>query len=249
LEAAQALRIYGSTTFVPSEIQEQNKKRLLVSARNYKSRRILTGLRPAWWYGIFTLLFLVLLVIGVTLFLSSAVSALPGDALYPIKLAVERARLMMVNDPGQHLEIERANDQARLEELASLMALGRKEAITFTGSLVKKEPGAWQVGGIPVQVTNDTQIIGQVKEGISVQVNGFLQSDGQIKADEIRPRQFLITGPLYMSTPNLWHVGTIPVEVNGDTILHTLPEEGKTVRMSLFLTQDGKWLARLVEGV
>ena len=181
--------------------------------------------------------------------LNAAANALPGDKLYPIKLADEQIRQAMAYDPRQRLELERSMDQARLDEIHSLAALGRSQAVAFTGGLSQIQPGAWQVGGIPVQVTDDARIVGQVQEGISVQVEGILLADGHVKAEVVRPREFLIAGPLQMSTPNLWQVSGVLFQVNGETILHTLPSEGKTVRVVLFLTLDGKWLARLVDDI
>ena len=55
--------------------------------------------------------------------------ALPGDALYPVKRAVETARLAASLDAGRDARLRLAFAERRLDEMARLVAEGRPEAI------------------------------------------------------------------------------------------------------------------------
>ncbi len=72
---------------------------------------------------ILTLLILVTAGIGVTS--AAAKSAIPGDALYPLKTTVEQTRLSLARDAGDRAELKLRFADQRLEELASLIKEGR----------------------------------------------------------------------------------------------------------------------------
>jgi hypothetical protein len=76
-------------------------------------------------------LLLVAFVIGVVLFSSAgatalaAQSALPGDALYPIKMTIEQAQVRLAEDAARLAELHLEFAEHRLDEISGLIAEGR----------------------------------------------------------------------------------------------------------------------------
>jgi hypothetical protein len=66
---------------------------------------------------------------------SAAGNALPGDALYPVKVNLEQARLALTINRVRKAELHLEFAQRRMEEINALAALGRYERV---GPLAKQ---------------------------------------------------------------------------------------------------------------
>lgn len=82
------------------------------------------------WTAIFVLV--ISLLGGGTVYASN--EALPGDALYPVKLSIEDARLWISDDAGDVL-LAAGFAQSRVEEIQSLIESGREEDLSLAAEL------------------------------------------------------------------------------------------------------------------
>lgn len=99
-----------------------------------QSRRVAP--RPSPWYQrpLFAYLAIVVLMVaavfgGGAVTVMAAGSALPGDALYPVKLSAEQAQVNLVSDPERQAELYLQFAQNRLAEINAMTTLGRFEEI------------------------------------------------------------------------------------------------------------------------
>jgi hypothetical protein len=95
--------------------------------------------RPAYAYLAITLLLLVALFSAGAITVQAAGSALPGDALYPLKLDVEQARIAITANPARQAELHLDFAQNRLEELAALAALGQYDRVASLAGQVNQQ--------------------------------------------------------------------------------------------------------------
>src|SRR3989304_5500349 len=77
------------------------------------------------------LLALVALGLGIGGLREAAAHALPGDVLYPVKIAAADLRLRLEFEAGQRLRLESLYTEQRLEEIHSLLGLGRVGWVAF----------------------------------------------------------------------------------------------------------------------
>lgn len=98
-----------------------------------------------------------LLMISVTVggTLRAAADALPGEILYPVKRAAERARLTLTLDIAAREEYREALAGKRREEVREVVRLERSAQVEFEGRLESVTDGEWIVEGLPVSVPAD----------------------------------------------------------------------------------------------
>lgn len=119
-------------------------------------------------------LILVLLAGGTTLL---AENALPGDALYPVKLWTESARMMLsAGDSG----VEAMFTARRLDEARQLITLRRSATTTLTGVVTAVGIDTIRIEDVPVRVTDEVIPVGSRVE-VEVRAAG-----GQLTARQIR---------------------------------------------------------------
>ena len=106
-----------------------------------------------------------ILLLSAALFAASQ-RALPGDAMYTLKLGLESAGV-----PGSA-----AVEQRRLSEVRALIDRGRRETVDFVAVLERVEGSQWLVGGIPVQLTPQTAVPTPPGVGSEIRVMG--RTDG-----------------------------------------------------------------------
>ena len=126
-----------------------------------------------------TLLLLVILGGGL-----AAVSAdsLPGDLLYPVKLATEQVRLLLTVDGQAREELLIGFGDERRAEAAAVLESGREVRIAFEGTLESIDESLWTIGGLQVTLDEDTLIVGDPFVGATVAVEGLALGDGSLLA-------------------------------------------------------------------
>lgn len=205
--------------------------------------------------GFAILVLLVLVGAGAFTSVSAAARALPGERLYPLKIASEKARLTFTRSSEARLELEQAFDEERKEEVAELIegagGSGQDLDVHFAGTLTDRQPGSWLVGGIHIVVPDDARLVGQIQTGIVVEVRGHLQTDGSVLASSIRPREFEITGVLQKIEGSGWVVDDVAFVITPDTALlgaeNGQPMPGVKVRAKVFWLPGQGLQARLIE--
>ncbi len=153
--------------------KQQSQKAFLAHAASLH----VTPVRPSTWYRVRQILLpLASLALLLILFSAAAVSvsasAIPGDALYPVKRLVENVRLNRTEDPASAADLLAEFDQERLREVQTLLRTGRSADVTFDGVVEAMQAAAWTVTDIDVTLDDETMLIGQPKVGDWVRVNG-----------------------------------------------------------------------------
>lgn len=102
--------------------------------------------------------------------LAAAADSLPDSAVYPLKLAMEQARLSIRNDPGEQAKMHLAFAQERTQEMVRLAAKGevpeealltRMQTHMYTAYQLAARAGEEQIQGLLTQARNMTQASGQ----------------------------------------------------------------------------------------
>jgi hypothetical protein len=163
------------------------------------------------------------LAVLVILFFAGAVTAIssseaiPGDALYETKLFLEQIRLNYSPNSEEAAALIETFHQERLDEVNTLISLGRQEIVTFSGVVEELGEGLWIVEGIPVAITSSTIIHGEVEVGFLVQVKGKTSSNivlaEQVEVMAGSPDSDL-TDPIPQNEPSTTPLPTIePIEI------------------------------------
>lgn len=249
LEAAQAARRLSAGIRVPRGAQARSRAQFLQVTQSSHTLPTPISPRRSWRFSMLFLVLLVIAILGAVGTAAASARALPGDALYSVKLASEQTRLLLAREPNRRLTLEQSFDRERLVEVEALIGQQRLADVDFTGGLVEMKPGAWQIGGFHVLVPPDAQLLGQVQPGIFVDVQGSLQRDGTIIAHQIRAREYDIEGKLERMEANTWVIGGITLHVTEDTLVQGAPGPGSQVRVKAFRILDGSLQARLVEAL
>lgn len=182
--------------------KRQSQKAFLAHAESLK----VSPVRPSPWYRLRQILLpiaslaVVLILFGMTA-VSVSGSAIPGDALYPIKRLVENVRLNQANDPETAVTVAEQLRQERIREVQDLLRAGRVAEATFQGEVEAIQPGAWLVATIPVTLDENTQIEGEPQLGELAEVNGRTE-DGIFTATSIKMLTGSATTPEASPTPD-----------------------------------------------
>jgi hypothetical protein len=122
------------------------------------------------------------LIIGGAALVSLSSPALPGDALYGVKRAVEELRLSLAADRATLAE---QLEQTRRDEVATLIAAGRMQEVEFSGIIESMQGDVWQVSALTVLLNSSTQLEGDPQIGRRAHVRG-LTGANRIDARTIR---------------------------------------------------------------
>lgn len=246
LSAAQAAISMGKAIPIPANAQERSRSRFMAQARQYSRS-------PLGWFAFnFSPLKLAALVLILVLFfggVSSAVvsaQALPGDTLYSVKLITEQTRLFFTKDPTDRLKLEQSFDQERREEVQTLIQHSRSTLVKFTGGLRSMKPGEWLVDNVRVEITPETQVIGNIQEGFYVEVQGVLQPDGKVAASLVRDREYTVFGTVQEMSAERWIVAGIIIQVTPQTVIRGTALVGSPVEVNAALNLEGDLQAHTV---
>ena len=147
------------------------------------------------WAPVLGGIFLAFLLINGTT--RASANSLPGDWLYPIKLATEQIQLLITSDTSRRSLLEEEFQERRRAEAKSLIERGRRARVTFSGVIERVTPGALQVAGLTVRLGYETRIQGAPRAGMIAQVVAVSQSFGELIALEIE----VLEPPIPTPTP------------------------------------------------
>ena len=213
---------------------------------------------PALRYALLTLALVLTVAFGALRTLAASAEALPGDTLYSLKLATQRTQVLITMDARRRLELEQSIEQRRATDVRALIErlnepTYRPKTLTvdFSGVLQDMRPGQWVVDDILVKVPAEAHILGQIQQGIYIQVQGVLTPEGELIAQRLQSRLFEISGGLQEVFPDAWLVNGIRIERGPETILRNVigdqPLPGSRVRVVAYLLADRRLQARLLE--
>jgi uncharacterized membrane protein YgcG len=186
--AAFSMRTLAYTEMASEAALVAGKQRFLVAAQGKpapQTRRSLS-LFPLQMRGLVTaaLVVLILVVVGGGLVVASA-GSLPGDLLYPVKLATEQARLLLTFDVHARDQLLAEFAQERRAEVAAVLEAGRKVCVRFEGTLEDLDDVVWIIDGLEVTLDANTLIEGNPMVGATVDVEGMTLGDGSLLATRL----------------------------------------------------------------
>ncbi len=141
------------------------------------------GIRPAWQATILILAIALAMVGGIVV--TASADSLPGDALYPVKLASQRAQLALTFDTTRHELLRAEFSTQQRSAVRAVLKAGSSVDVEFQGVLQEMSQGLWIVGGLSVTVTGGTEILGEPYLGALVRVRGHLPGDGLLLASQV----------------------------------------------------------------
>lgn len=247
LQAARAAYHHGLALPAPGPGQVHSRADFLRAAQQLIPRP------RRYWLEFAVRLLLILLVISAILLPSAWAAtrlserALPGDLLYPVKIAAGQMRLFFAGDPRQRLQIELALDEERLEEVQALIQEKRSLEVEMSGGLQQTPDGKWWIGDIPIEIPSDARMVGKILPGDYIRIQGLLQPDGSLQASQLQRREYEILGTVESKSGESLVVSGIAILVTSQTILQGTPAPGESIRIIAIRTADGVLQARLVE--
>jgi hypothetical protein len=203
----------------------------------------LAGMRMA---GAVALVFVVLFASLLGTGLGSA-EAVPGEALYPVKRAVEQAQMALTTRQSSRLELEEAFDLRRSQEAEKLVGSGRTEKVTFAGFLWQDAQQSWFVDEVPLILTPDQEAMARTLNGSYVEVKGEVRGESGVEVKELKLRLFQLSGTLEKIAGEEWIVSGIKVQIQPSTQLVGNPQTGMQVELTALRLGDGNFLALSVK--
>lgn len=143
------------------------------------------------------------------------------------------------------LEYEVNYSQQRVDEINRLIALHRRQQISFEGVLYEKSSSEWTVSGIPVMIQSGTTFVGVMNgtapfvNGSVVEVEGITNSQGEVTANEIHLRQYIFTGTVEKIDQNSWQISGIKLSVTSHTQIGEGIKVGDVVNVLIRSEDDG----------
>ncbi len=116
---------------------------------------------------------------------AASTGTLPGDALYPVKLTVQKARVALTFDATAREQLAEQFDTQQRQEIQTVLQTGQQAGVEFQGVLQQIATDAWIVGGLPVTLQPETIVEGQPRLGAQVSVSGRLPGDGSLVATRL----------------------------------------------------------------
>lgn len=217
LEAAQAAKSI-SDDYIPNAAFHRSRSRILGKASQLRTQR-----KPKQLiFGRVPRMAMVALALALIFFMSwrgviETARALPGDPFYPVKRSAENIRIQIAPNPDTKRAIEVKYERQRVDEVMKLLRMGRITQVTFEGLLNERTLDRWMIEGIPVIVTPDTQVIGEIEEARVVEVTGKTQSDGDVKASQIRLHSYQLIGNVNSISHDKWVISDISLKIRRDS--------------------------------
>ncbi len=143
----------------------------------------------------------VALLVGGTI--AASATTLPGDTLYPVKRMTEQFQLVLTLDREAKAELVEKLDERRREEAKAVASIGRVVEMSFRGYVSSMGLSGWTISSVPVIVTPETLIEGEMSFGTVVQADVRSLSDGTLLAVRIsaQPQETVAPQPTLSPTP------------------------------------------------
>jgi len=103
-----------------------------------------------------------------------------------VKLASQKARLILTLSPAKRQDLEDGFAEERRLDVRAVLDAGRQTTVEFDGILDEMGQGVWRVGGLPAALDEATAVTGQPYLGARVHVRGYLPGNGQVVMTELR---------------------------------------------------------------
>ena len=178
--------------------------------------------------------------------LAASAAAIPGDALYALKLQIETLSIDLA--PGNSLKssLHATYNKRRFDEAHRLLTLEREEEIAFEGVIASIGPGSLLIDGIPVSITDETDILGAFEEGDGVEIIALVRDGTQIIALQVRLRSYRLIDFVVSIADDHWVVGDLRLRIDDLTEIEQGVQVGERVLVRVHIDDDGSAYARFV---
>lgn len=146
-----------------------------------KARKMASA-RPVWQWAAAAVAVILALVGGTT---AAFAASLPGDVLYPVKLAAHQVQVALTLDENAREQLVERFNAAHRQDVRAAMQTGRHATVELQGTLEQISEHAWIVSGLPVSLHAETVIMGQPHLGARVVLDGYLPGDGTFVATRL----------------------------------------------------------------
>lgn len=238
LETALQARALRTEIAIPRDAQLRSRAQFIAAASRPRKTSFRGLFRPGW--SVATILTALALVLGGTGFASA--QSLPGDQLYPVKIAAEQARLGLVSDTGQRLQIKAGYDRERVDEVEALLSRdgAHPVEVDFAGFLSRPDPqGDWMVSGIHLTLPFELTNLADLQTGRYVDVHGVPMPGGRVQVESIRLRFEKVSGAVESVDDHALKVDQLTVDLTSKTHLSTSPSVGDVVEAEVAPQEDG----------
>ncbi len=176
----------------------------------------------------------------------ASAKALPGDTLYPVKLAWEQVQINLASGTAQRLRLQANFDQQRVTEVSQLLTLGRTSNVTFSGLLASANE-TWNVAGININVPDQQTSKLPDLQNTVVKVTG--ETDGkEVKVNDIEPRLLTIDGQIQEVNPDHLQVSGVNVTLDKNTDIDGQVSVNQQVQIMAKESNDGELVAVTING-
>ena len=210
------------------------------------------------------ILFVVVIIFGgASATAYAAQSALPGDALYPVKTSLEQTQISLANDAYNQAQLNLEFAQRRLNEIKELLSQGRTNDIDFASSEFEFYIQEAMMASQLVQSTDPERgaelnslvsqalleyasalrtVLMNAPDSVKPVVERALLASQDAAGDEIE-----IYGVVAVISDTELEVDGIVYSITGLTEFKDFIQAGDTVKIHVIKTQDGIMVVREIE--
>ena len=116
---------------------------------------------------------------------AASAASLPGDVLYPVKLAAQQAQIALTLDPTARVRLEEQAKAQLRHDIQTAQRAGRQTTVELVGSLERIDGDTWVVSGLEITVKPESAVMGQPRIGAPIVVRGKLPGDGSLVATQL----------------------------------------------------------------
>lgn len=172
--------------------------------------------------------------------------SLPGDTLYPVKLAAENVSLKLAPNAELRQRLSEDYQLRRTEEVRSLLAQNLVRNISLEGVISQVNPDGVLIDDLPIIFDVQTRISGDLLPGRLVKLEGVTQPGGFIKADSIQLRFYEYAGEVKTIQSDVWLIGDTSFTILNGTRIDPALRVGDRVLVLVYAGDDGRLYAQAI---
>jgi hypothetical protein len=179
----------------------------------------------------FALLLLVVLIVGTSSVALASRNSLPGEGLYPVKLAQERVRLFFSFSAERDSQLHAEFAQERLSEIQTLVLQGRNQYLAETLARYEREV-AQSVDSLRIVVKNDPAGAGQLASQLAQVLSRQTQVLSALLENVPPANQDQVQNALAVTVMSVQTVDGLKDEISGPGAPTSSPTSTPTVGFS-----------------
>ena len=243
LETAAGMRNNQAKLFAPVESQAKSRRQFLSRADSQPER---SGIFHSLHLRLaVTLVIIAVMVFGILSTGLVSASALPGDTLYSVKLAIEQVRLSMAASPIERLKLLENFDDIRSQELNQLIDTDRQVTMTFSGTPTRMN-GDWIIAGVKLNMTQQDSEQLSTWQGYVVQITGETNGNS-VKVANVHPQIISFSGKIQEISSNGWVVDGLKINLGPNTNISGTVNIGQQVNITAQRQDNGQLIATVVD--